>query len=45
MFGVAGLKKSMDWHGLYGGPTRSPLQPLNDSEISTLKKIFDNLKI
>ncbi|KAH6937664.1 hypothetical protein HPB50_003559 [Hyalomma asiaticum] len=39
-FGIAGVKASMEWFGLYGGPVRSPLQPLSEGELSELKKIF-----
>ena len=41
-FGVAGLKKSMDWAGYYGGPTRSPLQPLPIQHEDTLRKAFQS---
>ena len=40
MFGVPGLKATMDWFGFYGGPTGSPLQPLGPAETETLKQIF-----
>jgi len=39
-FGVAGLKQSMDWAGYYGGPTRSPLQPLSSAHTELLSKAF-----
>lgn len=39
-FGIAGVKASMDWFGLYGGPVRSPLLPLSEREQDELKKIF-----
>ncbi|XP_041369883.1 4-hydroxy-2-oxoglutarate aldolase, mitochondrial-like [Gigantopelta aegis] len=39
-FGVAGLKKSMDWLGMYGGPTRSPLLPLSAEEEQSLRSVF-----
>jgi len=39
-FGVAGLKRAMDWYGLYGGPTRSPLCGLSDTEAETLRRAF-----
>lgn len=39
-FGVAGLKKAMDWLGYYGGLPRSPLQELNKSEEEKLKQIL-----
>ncbi|CAH3185308.1 unnamed protein product [Porites evermanni] len=39
-FGVPGLKKSMEFFGYYGGPTRSPLLPLKDAQIAQLREIF-----
>ncbi|MGD2143528.1 MAG: dihydrodipicolinate synthase family protein [Anaerolineae bacterium] len=39
-FGIPGLKASLDMLGYYGGPVRSPLQPLTDSEIQTLRAIL-----
>jgi 4-hydroxy-2-oxoglutarate aldolase len=39
-FGVSGLKAALDMVGYYGGPVRSPLQPLEDREIQTLKSIL-----
>ncbi|XP_027060393.1 4-hydroxy-2-oxoglutarate aldolase, mitochondrial-like isoform X1 [Pocillopora damicornis] len=39
-YGVPGLKKSMEFFGLYGGPTRSPLLPLKDSQEAELRDIF-----
>jgi len=39
-YGVAGLKKAMDWLGYYGGLPRSPLQKLNISEEEKLKQIL-----
>jgi len=41
-FGVSGLKAAMDWFGYYGGPVRSPLQPLNSGETETLRGMFNN---
>ena len=37
-FGVAGLKLALDLLGYYGGPTRSPLQPLNADQKSELRQ-------
>ena len=34
------MKKTMEFFGYYGGPTRSPLLPLKDSSILELKEIF-----
>jgi 4-hydroxy-2-oxoglutarate aldolase len=39
-FGIPGLKAALDMVGYYGGPVRSPLQPLEDPEIQTLKGIL-----
>lgn len=39
-FGIPGLKQVMDWKGLYGGPTRAPLQPLTQQETDKLRKVF-----
>jgi len=39
-FGVPGLKKSMEFFGYYGGPTRSPLLPLKEPQIAELREIF-----
>ena len=39
-FGIAGLKAAMDMMGLYGGPVRSPLVPLDESERGTLRAIL-----
>ena len=39
-FGVPGLKAAMDRFGFYGGPTRSPLVALTDSELQALTDIF-----
>jgi len=39
--GVSGLKQSMDWLGLYGGPTRTPILPLTDGETLSLKTVFE----
>jgi len=35
-FGVAGLKAALDQIGMYGGPVRSPLQPLSDPDREAL---------
>ena len=39
-FGVAGLKAALDLIGFYGGPVRSPLQPLLADELETLQHIL-----
>jgi len=41
-FGVAGLKKALDWFGYAGGLPRNPLLPLNKEQESQLKKAFHN---
>jgi len=40
--GVPALKKAMDWLGLYGGPVRKPLLPLNEQEEERVKKSFSD---
>ncbi len=40
-FGVPGLKAAMDMMGYDGGPVRSPLLPLGDSERSELRAILE----
>ncbi|XP_071946779.1 4-hydroxy-2-oxoglutarate aldolase, mitochondrial-like [Antedon mediterranea] len=40
MFNVPGLKKSMEWFGYYGGPTRSPLQSLTSDQEKLVKASF-----
>jgi len=40
MFGVAGLKAALDGMGFYGGPVRSPLQPLTEDERGLLEGIL-----
>jgi 4-hydroxy-2-oxoglutarate aldolase len=39
-FGVPGLKAALDMLGYYGGPVRSPLQPLTRDETGALKDIL-----
>lgn len=39
-FGVPGLKAGLDMLGYWGGPVRSPLQLLEDSEVHILKTIL-----
>ena len=41
-FGVAGLKKALDWFGYAGGVPRTPLLPLNKEQESHLRKAFLN---
>jgi 4-hydroxy-2-oxoglutarate aldolase len=39
-FGIPGLKAALDMIGYYGGPVRSPLQPLDQREIQALEAIL-----
>jgi 4-hydroxy-2-oxoglutarate aldolase len=39
-FGIAGLKAALDMVGYYGGPVRSPLLPISESERETLRSIL-----
>ncbi|CAL4062339.1 unnamed protein product, partial [Meganyctiphanes norvegica] len=39
--GVSGLKQSMDWLSLYGGPTRAPILPLTQQETLSLRSVFE----
>lgn len=38
--GVAGVKYGMELRGLYGGPTRNPLKPLDDAERERIRDYF-----
>ncbi len=40
-FGVPGLKAAMDHAGLYGGPVRLPLLPVNEQVREEIGRIFD----
>ncbi len=40
-FGIAGLKAACDMVGLYGGPTRGPLRPLNEQQTIALRGILE----
>ncbi len=42
--GIAGLKYAMDRLGYYGGPVRSPLQPLASEEQKYLDNVFARLE-
>ena len=44
-FGIAGLKGALDLMGMYGGPVRSPLRLLNQSQRDELKQILQNALI
>jgi 4-hydroxy-2-oxoglutarate aldolase len=39
-WGIAGLKAAMEMIGLYGGPPRSPLVPLGETDREELRKIL-----
>ena len=39
-FGIAGLKAAMDMLGYYGGPVRSPLMDITESERQVLREIL-----
>ncbi|KAL3864891.1 hypothetical protein ACJMK2_006538 [Sinanodonta woodiana] len=41
-FGVPGLKVAMEWFGYYGGPTRSPLQPISKETEEIIRQAFKN---
>ncbi|XP_013406488.1 4-hydroxy-2-oxoglutarate aldolase, mitochondrial [Lingula anatina] len=41
-YGVPGMKAAMEWYGYYGGPTRSPLQPLSEEDVNKIKKDFQD---
>jgi 4-hydroxy-2-oxoglutarate aldolase len=36
-YGIAGLKAALDLLGFYGGPVRSPLQPLPTPDVATIR--------
>ncbi|XP_071441348.1 4-hydroxy-2-oxoglutarate aldolase, mitochondrial-like isoform X2 [Hetaerina americana] len=38
--GVPAMKKACEFAGLYGGPCRTPLQPLSEKQILIVKKAF-----
>lgn len=42
-FGVAGLKAALDQIGMYGGPVRSPLQPLSEEHRGELANVLSQL--
>ncbi len=44
-FGIAGLKAALDMVGLYGGPVRGPLQPLNEQQTAALRGILQTAGI
>lgn len=39
-FGVPGLKVAMEWFGYYGGPVRSPLQPITSEQEEIMQTVF-----
>ena len=44
-FGVAGLKAALDRIGIYGGPVRPPLRPLDRDQETVLEKILQEAGI
>ncbi|MCF8127611.1 MAG: dihydrodipicolinate synthase family protein [Deltaproteobacteria bacterium] len=44
-FGISGLKMAVDFIGMYGGPVRSPLRPLDESQRSELEEILGEARI
>jgi len=44
-FGIPGLKMAMDLIGMYGGPVRSPLRPLDENQSSELEGILREARI
>lgn len=44
-FGIPGLKMALDLLGMYGGPVRSPLRPLEKDQIEELKEVLNKAGI
>jgi 4-hydroxy-2-oxoglutarate aldolase len=44
-FGIAGLKAALDLAGMYGGPVRPPLLPLEESQKEELKRVLQKAEI
>jgi 4-hydroxy-2-oxoglutarate aldolase len=44
-WGIPALKASMDLIGLYGGPVREPLLPIDQEQQHTLKQLLDEMGI
>jgi 4-hydroxy-2-oxoglutarate aldolase len=44
-YGIAGLKDALDLIGMYGGPVRPPLLPLEDGQKSDLKGILEKANL
>ena len=44
-FGIAGLKESLDLMGMYGGPVRPPLRPLDENQREELERILKKARI
>lgn len=38
--GIAALKQGLDWIGYFGGPVRSPLLPLNETQQAKLRELM-----
>ena len=43
-YGIPGLKYAMDQIGMYGGPVRRPLQPLDDQGKAEIDSLLTDLK-
>jgi 4-hydroxy-2-oxoglutarate aldolase len=44
-YGIAGLKAALDLIGMYGGPVRPPLLPLESAQISDLKRVMQEAEL
>lgn len=44
-FGVAGLKAALEMQDFYGGPVRSPLQPLRETEREELRRVLEAVEL
>jgi 4-hydroxy-2-oxoglutarate aldolase len=44
-YGIAGTKHAMDLRGLYGGPPRDPILPLETDGKKTIETILKNLNL
>lgn len=43
-WGVPALKAALDEPGLYGGPSRMPLLPLEESRLQEIRKLIASLE-
>ena len=44
-WGVPGLKAAMDLVGLYGGPVRGPLRPVDETILAKLRQLLQDLEL